>query len=113
MSNSRIRIGIDYHMLDKHHATCNKEWQDSSGGHTPFKTCISTRVRGPAASWYESLSELCPTDRIESMKRMEQQVVDELIAEFEHNKHAFIHALVKSVMTQAIDHVTTVHKVNK
>ncbi len=113
MSGSRIRVGIDYHMLDKHHETCNKEWQDSTGGHTILKTCISTRVRGPTANWYEALLELSPAERIESIKRMEQLVVDELLTEFEFNKHEFIHALVRSVMTQAIDHVTTVHKVNK
>lgn len=110
MSRSGVILSIKFHILDKNHDTCNKEYANTSGGHTVFTYAGKLRVRAPAVS--EITSE--EYDREAWVDRLVEQTLQDFAGREEHRnmtprdmlKSAYTHLL-----KQAEEHIVSVHKV--
>lgn len=110
MSRSCVILSIKFLMLDKNHDTCNKEYADTSAGHTEFVYAGRLRVGAPDTcgitseeynreAWVDSLVEQTLQDFASKEKYNNMTSRDML-------KSAYTHLL-----KQAEEHIISVHKV--
>ena len=106
MSRSGFVFHLDFHMLDKHHETCNKEYEDTSGGHTVIKgSSCKLRVSGPSASTFD--------DPDYDRSKWESFLVNELTQDFNYNLNLYVSAIVKEILNKAEEHCSVVHRGGK
>lgn len=96
-------IQLRFSMLDKFHDTCNKEMEDTSGGHTSLVTSRKMRTSCPGASHFH----YADYDR-EHFKKL---MIEDIVAEIAHagGVEKFFEGFVDTLLTKAEEHCRDVH----
>lgn len=106
MSRSGFHLGLTFSMLEGRKA-CVPGFEDSSGGHTVFKTTMKTRTVGPGSGVFDEVDE--PYDE----EKWVAHIAQELATDLTYDDNRFLKSLVRNVFAQAAEHCDELHQDQK